>query len=143
MPKLGVNEQCSCGSQKKYKKCCLRNVINEKQSKSESYLSGQDISSDKMNLILDHYKAMVPKYCLIDITNNLSEDNYKTYLIKNYGTNTVMFAEKHKENEDFFNLKSNSDPDIDIIIMFRGGYKVINSKRILLYDEDIKKWLLH
>jgi muramoyltetrapeptide carboxypeptidase LdcA involved in peptidoglycan recycling len=54
-----------------------------------------------------------------------------------------MFAEKNKENEEFFNLKSNSDPDIDIIIMYRGGYKVINSNRILLYDEDIKKWLIH
>ena len=59
MPKLGVNEQCSCGSQKKYKKCCLRNVINEKQSKSESYLSGQDISSDKMNLILDQIYILI------------------------------------------------------------------------------------
>jgi hypothetical protein len=60
MPKLGVNDQCSCGSQKKYKKCCLSNVMKEKQLQSDSYLVGQDISSDKMNSILDHYKGMVP-----------------------------------------------------------------------------------
>ncbi len=141
MPKLGVNDICSCGSQKKYKKCCLKNIILDKKIDSNLYFVGQDVSSDKMNIVLDHYKALFPKYSLFDITNNLNENNYKTYLIKNYNNKSIMFAEKTVTNNDFFNFKSNSDQDVDIIIMYGGGYKIINSKRILLYDDDIKKWI--
>lgn len=28
-PKIGRNEKCPCGSDKKYKKCCLNRVSNE------------------------------------------------------------------------------------------------------------------
>jgi hypothetical protein len=144
MPKIGVNDQCSCGSQKKYKKCCMVNNLNKKQLDSEIYFTGQDTSSEKMLEVLDFYKSLFPKYCLIDITNNLNKDNYKTYLTKNYSNKTIMFAEKTQLNEEFFNSKSNSnsnDVDVDIIIMFAGGYKVIDSNNILMYNDDIKAWI--
>jgi hypothetical protein len=140
MVKLGVNDKCHCGSSKKYKKCCMA-IDNQKNSdENDSYLVGQDVSSDKMYTILDHYKSLFPKLCLIDITNNLNKNNYKKYLVKNYSNKTMMFAEKTNLNIEFFSLKSNSD-DNDIIIMYSGGYKVINSTKILLYDNDIKQWI--
>jgi hypothetical protein len=51
-----------------------------------------------------------------------------------------MFAEKTEKNEEFFNSKSDSE-DNDIIIMFAGGYKVIDSNNMLVYDDDIKGWI--
>ena len=140
MPKVGVNDHCPCGSHKKYKKCCMMKDVKNKQEESESYFTGQDISTDKMIGVLDYYKKLFPKYCLIDITDNLNKDNYKTYLVKNYSNKTIMFAEKTENNEEFFNSKSDS-LDNDIIIMFAGGYKVINSVNIGMYLDDIKAWI--
>jgi hypothetical protein len=140
MPKVGVNDLCPCGSQKKYKKCCMVNDSNKKFVNEQIYMTGQDTSSDKMIEVLDFYKSLFPKYSLIDITSYLNKDNYKTFLIKNYSNKTIMFAEKTQVNEDFFNSKSNSE-DVDIIIMFAGGYKVIDSENIGMYLDDIKGWI--
>jgi hypothetical protein len=140
MPKVGVNDLCPCDSQKKYKKCCMRNDESVKQLDDQIYFTGQETSTDKMYEVMDHYKLLFPKYCLIDITENLTKDNYKTYLIKNYSNQTIMFAEKTEKNEEFFNSKSDSE-DNDIIIMFAGGYKVIDSNNMLVYDDDIKGWI--
>jgi len=140
MSKVGVNDLCPCGSQKKYKKCCMKNDSIKKQLSDEIYMSGQDTSTDKMIEVLDYYKSLFPKYSLIDITSYLNKDNYKTFLVKNYSNKTIMFAEKTDKNEEFFNSKSDSE-DVDIIIMFAGGYKVIDSENILMYSDDIKAWI--
>jgi hypothetical protein len=143
MPKVGVNDLCPCGSQKKYKKCCMKNDSNKKQLNhinNEIYMSGQETSTDKMLQVLDFYKKLFPKYSLIDITSYLNKDNYKTFLVKNYSNKTIMFAEKTDKNEEFFNSKSNSE-DVDIIIMFGGGYKVIDSNNIGMYLDDVKAWI--
>lgn len=140
MPKVGVNDHCPCGSQKKYKKCCMVNDKIKKQLSDEIYMSGQDISSDKMYEVLDYYKKLFPKLSLIDITSYLDKDNYKTFLVKNYSNKIIMFAEKTENNEEFFNSKSDSE-DNDIIIMYAGGYKVIDSENIGMYLDDIKAWI--
>jgi len=144
MPKVGVNDLCSCGSQKKYKKCCLKNDESIKQLDEQIYFSGQETSTNKMCEVMDHYKLLFPKYCLINITDYLTKDNYKNFLIKNYSNKTLMFAEKTEKNGEFFNSKSDSksdSEDVNIIIMFAGGYKVIDSNNILMYDNDIKTWI--
>jgi hypothetical protein len=125
---------------KKYKKCCMVNDNKKKLVDEQIYINGQDTSSDKMIEVLDYYKSLFPKYCLVDITSYLNKDNYKTFLIKNYSNKTIMFAEKTQVNEDFFNSKSKSE-DVDIIIMFAGGYKVIDSENIGMYSDDIKAWI--
>ena len=118
-------------------------MVNDNKKKlvdEQIYINGQDTSSDKMIEVLDYYKSLFPKYCLVDITSYLNKDNYKTFLIKNYSNKTIMFAEKTQVNEDFFNSKSKSE-DVDIIIMFAGGYKVIDSENIGMYSDDIKAWI--
>lgn len=141
MPKIGVNDLCLCGTQKKYKKCCMINDSIKKQLINEEvYMNGQYSSSDKMYEVLDFYKSLFPKLSLIDITSYLTKDTYKTFLVKNYSNKTIMFAEKTQTNEDFFNSKSDS-LDNDIMIMFAGGYKVIDSENILMYTDDIKSWI--
>ena len=140
MPKVGVNDLCPCGSQKKYKKCCITNDRIKKQLTDEIYMSGQETSSDKMYEVLDYYKRLFPKLSLIDITSYLDKDNYKTFLVKNYSNKIIMFAEKTENNEKFFNSKSDSE-DNDIMIMYAGGYKVIDSENIGMYLDDIKAWI--
>ena len=140
MPKVGVNDLCPCGSQKKYKKCCMLNDKIKKQLSDEIYMTGQESSTDKMYEVLDYYKRLFPKYCLIDITLYLDKDNYKTFLVKNYSNKTIMFAEKTENNQEFFNSKSDSE-DNDIMIMFAGGYKVVDSENIEMYSDDIKAWI--
>lgn len=140
MPKVGVNDYCPCGSQKKYKKCCMVNDKIKKQLSDEIYMSGQETSSDKMYEVLDYYKKLFPKLSLIDITSYLDKDNYKTFLVKNYSNKIIMFAEKTENNEEFFNSKSDSE-DNDIMIMYAGGYKVIDSENIGMYLDDIKAWI--
>jgi len=140
MPKIGVNDLCPCGSQKKYKKCCMVNNQIKKQLSDEIYMSGQDTSTDKMYVVLDYYKRLFPKLSLIDITSYLDKDNYKTFLVKNYSNKTIMFAEKTEINKEFFNSKSDSE-DNDIMIMYAGGYKVIDSNNIGMYLDDIKAWI--
>jgi hypothetical protein len=116
------------------------NDLNKKQLVNDVYISGQETSTDKMYKVMDFYKALFPKFSLIDITSYLDKDNYKLFLVKNYSNKTIMFAEKNQLNEDFFNSKSNSE-DVDIIIMFAGGYKVIDSKNIEMYTNNIKAWI--
>jgi len=140
MPKIGVNDLCPCGTQKKYKKCCMVNDQIKRQLSDEIYMSGQDTSTDKMYEVLDYYKSLFPKFSLIDITSYLNKDNYKTFLIKNYSNKIIMFAEKTETNMEFFNSKSDSQ-DNDIMIMFAGGYKVIDSNNIGMYLDDIKAWI--
>jgi len=140
MPKIGVNDLCPCGSQKKYKKCCMVNDQIKKQLSDEIYMSGQDTSTDKMYVVLDYYKSLFPKLSLIDITSYLNKDNYKTFLVKNYSNKIIMFAEKTEINKEFFNSKSDSE-DNDIMIMYAGGYKVIDSNNIGMYLDDIKAWI--
>jgi len=147
MPKIGVNDKCYCNSDKKYKKCCMKSDNDKKieQMKlnhidDEIFKTGQLESTDKMYEVLDFFKLKFPKFSLIDITSYLKKDNYKVFLTKNYYEKIIMFAEKTEKNEEFFNSKSNST-DNDIMIMYAGGYKVIDSNNILVYSDDMKAWI--
>lgn len=136
MVKQNPNDKCHCNSDKKYKKCCMINDFKLKQNEELTYLNGQITSSEKVKFCINHYQPLFDKHKIIDITNNLNQDNYKTYHIKNYNNKTIMIAEKTEKNIDLFLEKSNLDSD-DIIIMYRGAYKIFNLLDILKYDEDI------
>ena len=140
MPKLGPNEKCHCKSDKKYKKCCF--LIDEKNKQNEilKYSNGQETSSNKMKFCINHYKELFNKHKIIDITNDVNPDNYKTYLTKNYYNKIIMLAEKTDSNQELFEEKSDTNLN-DIIIMYKGGYRVISANSILRYDDDIKKFI--
>ena len=133
MKKIGRNELCYCKSNIKYKKCCF--------NKSEiNYSLGQNISSDIISNLKEILFLEFKKYSIIDISNNLTTDNYINYLKKNYYNTVVMLAEKNNINNDIFIEKSINLND-DIIIMYKGGYRIINSTMLLNYILNIKEFI--
>jgi hypothetical protein len=137
MTKIKPNDLCYCNSSKKYKKCCFLKDFDKKQEDEQKYLNGQEISSDKINFCINYYKKMFEKHKIIDITDDITLDNYKTYHIKNYLNKIIMLIERTEKNQEVFENKSN-DGNVDIMILYKGVYRVFNAKNILKYDEDIK-----
>jgi hypothetical protein len=145
MSKLGPNDKCHCNSDKKYKKCCFLKDEQAKQEEKLKYTNGQETSSNKMTFCINHYKDIFNKdiynkYKIIDITDNINPDNYKTYLTKNYFNKIIMLAEKTDANQELFEEKSDTHIN-DLIIMYKGAYRVIQVNNILRYDDDIKKFI--
>ena len=132
MKKIGRNELCYCKSNIKYKKCCF--------IKTDIYNIGQNISSDVINNLKEILVLEFKKYSIIDISNNLTTDNYINYLKKNYYNTVIMLAEKNNINNNIFIEKSINLND-DIIIMYKGGYRIINSNMILNYILNIKEFI--
>lgn len=137
MNKIKPNDKCYCNSDKKYKKCCMINDFNTKNEEENKFLNGQSESSNKIQFFINYFKEMFPKHKIINITDNINLDNYKTYHIKNYNNKTIMLAEKTEKNTSFFMEKS-SEENQDIIFMYKGVYRVINAVDVLKYEEDIQ-----
>ena len=116
MPKLGRNDKCDCDSGKKYKKCC------EQKIKETKYTTGQNNSSPKIHDVILTLQNKFINYRVIDITDDLSYDNYKEYQLTNYNTNIVMVAEKQLNNNIVF-IEREENALTDILIMYRGSYR--------------------
>lgn len=140
MNKLGVNDQCHCGSNKKYKKCCMKTDINKKQDENLKYTDGQTEHSDKIKFCINFFSKLFENHKIINITDDITIDNYKTYLIKNFNTKTIMLIERTELTDELFREKSDSERN-DIILMYKGGYKVFPVIDILKYEDDIKKFI--
>jgi hypothetical protein len=113
----GRNDPCECGSGKKYKKCCL--LAND-----GLYYTGQkEESNDIVKSCLMVLKPIFGYYNFIDITNLLSEGNYKMFQTQNFFSDTtVMIANRTKKSEGVFASRSD-DVDSDIILMHHGAYR--------------------
>ena len=133
MKKIGRNELCPCNSNIKYKKCCFNKI-------ELRYDISQNISSDNINELKDLLLAKFKKYNIIDISNNLNTDNYIEYLKKNYYKNIIMLVEKNIINNNLF-IDKTINPDEDILIMYKGGYRIIESVRISNYILNIIEFI--
>jgi len=122
MKKIGRNDKCSCGSNKKYKICCLQKHNELKLKENEKYSFGQNESSDKIKICLDYFKNQYKDHKVIDISNDLNTDNYKTYQIKNYTNKIIMIAERNEINKEIFTQRSQNNENI--IILYRGSYRL-------------------
>jgi hypothetical protein len=129
--KIGRNDVCNCGSEKKYKKCCGA-VMRETK-----FTTGQSISSEKCKTILNYLneEEKYKQYRFIDITDDLTPANYREYQIKNYNNNIVMIAEKKENNIGVF-LERDKDDLVtnDMILLHAGSYRIINSSNIERYS---------
>jgi hypothetical protein len=114
--KIGRNDLCHCGSGKKFKKCCI-NV--EPVTK---FNTGQEISSDKINIVKQRLQSDFPNHKVIDISDDLYDGNYKEYQLKNFSKNIIMVAEKNGFNSSVFAERVNNYQS-DIIVMYNGSYR--------------------
>ena len=140
MAKTGRNDICPCNSGKKYKKCCENTDMQKKATENEKYSIGQpessEILSDIKSLILEDYED----HKAIDVTNDISIENYKTYQVRNYSEKIIILAERTEKNSDFFTMKAGKVDD-DFIVMYRGSYRIFNQNDFLSVYESIQKMI--
>jgi hypothetical protein len=125
MGKIGRNNVCTCGSGKKYKKCCDLIKLNP-------YIIGEE-PSDKLKPIIEYLQKLNSSLTYINITNHLTVQSYRDYQIKNLNSNIVMIAEKTSINQIVFFDKEESS-DTDILLMYHGGYRSLNSEKYGMYN---------
>ena len=156
MTKIKVNDKCTCGSNLKYKKCCmLKHYINENNINTQNNENNDKNTNTKSNTdedaiwrlseiptssILESSIELIQKEfndrVIINITNSLNKSNYETYQIKNYYTNIMMIAEKSLNNSDVFEKRSNSELS-NIIVMYRGSYRTFSYNNLMNYTNNI------
>jgi hypothetical protein len=143
MPKIHRNDPCTCGSEKKYKSCCLELDLMKKQK----YEYGQQTHSDRVTSLMERFAESIqqapfittPKK-IIDITDDLDENTYRDYQVKNYTNNTIMIAEKTAKSERVFLTRVDSATN-DIIIMYKGSYRTFEYSRFPLLLNNLLNYI--
>ena len=138
--KIGRNDKCYCNSNKKYKVCCLNVNLDKQKTSQEKYKIGQLKSSEKIEKLKKHYQTIYTDHTVIDISDDITLENYKPYQLNNYTSKIIMIAERNATNLTLFNEKT---PDLssDVLVMYRGSYRAINSELYLSYDNSINKMI--
>ena len=131
MNKVKPNDKCPCMSGLKYKKCCFL------QKKENKYDMGQKESSEKILSCIKFLQEKFPINRFIDISDDLNDDTYKDYQLKNYNSNTVMIAEKKDCNNLVFLTRVDNNKS-DIMVMHRGSYRTFNYKDLEYIADSIK-----
>ena len=134
MPILKPNDKCSCSSGLKYKKCCGAKVVLTK------YETGQSVSSVIIKNLIDFLKLQFVNNHFIDITDDLNDDTYKEYQIKNFNTNTVMIAERNQNNSLVFLTRVDND-NSNIMLMHKGAYRTFNNNDIEKVIYSLKSFI--
>lgn len=138
MPKPQRNEKCRCGSEKKYKQCCLRKDEAKKADEIEKYSKGQEDYSENMRIFADYLEEEYRDHRVINITSLLTIDNYKVFQIKNYDSNVIMIADKNDTNKEVF---ASRGLDNDMIIMYRGSYRTFKHNEMMSVLDSIDKMI--
>jgi len=120
-PKDPKNLPCECGSKKKAKHCCLKNLPSIPPIPS-IYKTGQEISSEKILNCITMLKDKYPSHKIIDITDRLNNSTYKPYQIANFTDQVIMVAEKTDSNASVFTTRVESSVS-DIMIMYHGAFR--------------------
>jgi hypothetical protein len=140
IPKQGRNEMCACNSGKKYKKCCESLKPDKIVTKTTKYQTGQLESSENITECLEILRDAYPNYKYIDITNDLTQNTYKDYQLRNMNSNIVMLAERTLLNESVFKSRVNS-PDSNLMVMYHGSFRTFDSDMIYNYLASLKTML--
>lgn len=143
MPKINRNDPCNCGSNNKYKHCCLAVDLAKKQK----YENGQATHSERIGTLMARLEEAI-QHCaeikqpkkIIDITDDLDEISYRDYQIKNYTHDTVMIAEKTIRSEPVFFTRVDSASN-DIIVMYKGSYRTFEYSRFPLLLNNLLNYI--
>lgn len=139
MTRIGRNDKCPCGSEKKYKQCCLIKEEELKKKELDNYTNGQETSTEYVNLIMEYLRGEYTDHKIIDITDDISKDKYRPYQIKNYTSKIIMVAEKTEKNKDVF--EGRGPTDNDIIIMYRGSFRTFKRTDLANSAHSIDKMI--
>ena len=134
--KRGRNDVCSCGSGKKYKKCCLLSDEDSEKALKQFEPQQQQLENPKIYHCMQAFKPKFSQFKMIDVTPFINARNYKKYQLKFLETATILFAEKTSLNQDVFRGRVNS-PESDILIMYKGAYRTCKFDDLSLYFDSI------
>jgi NAD-specific glutamate dehydrogenase len=146
MPKkVGPNEPCPCGSEKKYKKCCFSAETMAKMDKikqfTDAMLAMESAPMEGENLqrlntyLLDRYG--VPS---INVTSMVNESNIKRVHANYANRDIFLLCERNPDTESVF-LSKGAKPDENIMVMHKNNFLQYNSETE--YDSaiaEMHKW---
>jgi len=141
------NEKCNCGSGKKYKVCCLLKEEEEKHQEYQKYYNGHEVSSTNVAESMVMFLEKYPKFNVIDITNYLTKENYKKFLLMNMKFNTIMFAERTATTEELFLAQTPLDMPVDtpinMMIIYKGAYRIYHSSVLKNVENSLDEMILN
>lgn len=129
--KIGRNDKCPCGSNKKYKVCCIN-----KEPVPHIFRKGHDIESEHVQKTVDYLKEKYEDHQIIDVTKLLKSSTYKQIQLMNFREKIIMVAERTEENEDVFSTRVQGDDGVNIIVLYHGAYTCFDTKK---FDQAITK----
>lgn len=138
MPKPQRNEKCPCGSDKKYKQCCLKKDEDKRIAEIDKYSKGQEEYSENLRMFADYLLEEYKDHKVINISSLLTEDNYRVFQVKNYEEKVIMIAEKNEVNKGVFGTRG---MDNDIIVMYRGSYRTFKINEMMNVLDSIDKMI--
>ena len=92
------------------------------------------------SILFDFLKLQFVNNHFIDITDDLNDDTYKEYQIKNFNTNTVMIAERNQNNSLVFLTRVDND-NSNIMLMHKGAYRTFNNNDIEKVIYSLKSFI--
>lgn len=109
------NDQCLCGSGKKFKHCCV----------NFDALKTNETSTEKIAECMEIFAKNHPKHKVIDITDALNLETYNKFQIMHYSSPVIMFAERTDNNEAVFATRSQNS-DSNIMMLYHGNYRTFD-----------------
>jgi hypothetical protein len=115
--------------------------------KKNKYEYGQQNHTERVASLIDRlgeYIRETPNIKknkkIIDITDDLDEQTYRDYQIKNYTNDTIMIAEKTLKSEEVFLTRVDSAMN-DIIIMYKGSYRTFEYSKFPLLINNLLNYI--
>jgi hypothetical protein len=128
MNKLSRNDKCHCGSTKKYKICCMIHdedtAQHSRQLEKIAKLEEQRATNQSSNAgrCINELSNYFPKHSFINITEDITANNYRAIQTRYYKTQIILIAEKTNTNASVF-VGRVDNPRNDIIVMYNGAYR--------------------
>ena len=135
--KVNVNDKCYCGSNKKYKKCCLSKDVEAKYK--ESLYNESEMMIDSLTIL----RAQFPNITFKDVSDKLTTNTYKELQIKHFRDNVCLVAERTERCEAVFNEREKDAPDSNytLLLMYHGSYRILHGgNSLLMYMMSLKSF---
>ncbi len=118
--KIGPNEKCPCGSEKKYKKCCY---AADEAARLENNVY---VESEAIKESIQILKEYFPHITFKNVSEKLNSKTYKPLQIQTFANgSTCMVAERCAINEKVFKERDTKDDEYDLILMYKGAYRLL------------------
>jgi hypothetical protein len=128
MKKVGRNDNCNCGSGKKYKKCCINADVEYENTQRQRIIYGDEYGSPELKELANCLKEHYPDHEVIDVSKVADAATYKPLQLQHYTKKVIMLLEKNETNKEIFQERC---PDhITVMVLYRGAFECITGEVI-------------